>query len=182
MKRGNRSTCFTHSFEGFLKGLVSCVSDCIAGERFWFWRFWWFTWWEFLIFRLCWWWNLLLILFLSHFLKAVTLSFWHLQGCWGKQGSSGYTPSVQTWASFQTSLGFCSNFLYPPCVLKVTLISETAGMPSLVAPNSEIQFFYPPSFAYVRSCYWPRLYSCNISQLHNYNSQRNSVKYQQHFK
>lgn len=58
---------FTHSFECLLKGLVGCTGDCVAGVSF----LGWLAGRGLLTFRLSWWGDLFLILFLAHLLKAV---------------------------------------------------------------------------------------------------------------
>lgn len=150
--------CITHSFEGLLEGLMSCRGDCIGGV--WFLGL--FTRWGFLVFRLCWWWDLLLVLFLSHFLKAIVQSLWHLQGRWRKERRQQCLDS-------QTRL--CPTVsCKSPCVLKIKLIYQTVTFPS---PHTECS--HPASMACVMGC-CGRQYSCNPY----YNSQRNRVKRQQH--
>lgn len=99
----------THSFEGFLEGLVRGRGWCIAGV----WLLGWFTRRGLLVLRLGRWWDLLLVLFLAHLLEAVVEGFWHFQGGWKRRGGGGQThPSsflqISNTASFWTTLFFYS--------------------------------------------------------------------------
>lgn len=146
MERKGRGICFTYCFECFLKGLVGCTGGCVAGVRF----LGWLAGWGFLIFRLSWWWHLLLILFLAHLLKAVKPSLWHLHGRWRTSERGLGAPLCRHVPPFQTALAFFNTFLYLLRVMRIKLIHEKCGNP--LPGCSYIQFFHPPSMAYVRGC------------------------------
>lgn len=132
-----RCVCITHGFERFLEGLARCVADWAAGLGF----PGWLTRGGFLIFRLSWWRNLLLVLFLCHLLKTVINGLGHLQGSWKE------TRETKTRADmcFFTSICFFLNAakafsmvwtvsLYTTRVLIMKLIHETMAIPCLWLP------------------------------------------------